>query len=281
MALNEQCQQLEAEYRRGLETLRCVEDEIRVLHCQIMKQSEFSYRMASVLGSYVSKASEDPATLAAMIADPAFEGLMKLAMETIVQVGKRGLTKKSEEDGRFIMSLLGVLSNVARDEGGRRYLLQPRCQDMVDRLVQLLLSPSRQFRDDEFEACSFKDYLKLSAMQILSSLGEDAQGAAQLSTAEDVFAAIRGAVRTDTWNPIRKPALRLLQRLLDCLTEQRAFARATQALGPLDYYRNLQMCADEELKAAAEGVVKSLDEAQARFTSPQQGDTGADLPATL
>ncbi|CAG2062297.1 unnamed protein product [Timema podura] len=164
--LAEQYRTLEREYEADEERLHRLERDVRVLHDQTAKQVEFSYKMSSVLGDYLKEATKDSGTISAMVNDPGLKQFLEMMYRVFFNLNERGMTKNSEEDGRFIQSLVFIILNISQHPQGQELILSEKFTEVLAILLRLLDSdPDKDVKGHGHE-CTFGEHLQTSSVAL-------------------------------------------------------------------------------------------------------------------
>nr|CAD7415415.1 unnamed protein product [Timema poppensis] len=168
--LAEQYRTLERDYEADEEKLHRLERDVRVLHDQTAKQVEFSYKMSSVLGDYLKEATKDAGTINAMVNDPGLKQFLEMMYRVFYNLHERGMTKNSEEDGRFIQSLVFIILNISQLPQGQEFILSEKFTEVLAILRRLLdPEPDKDVKGQGHE-CTFGEHLQVLLVMRLTLL---------------------------------------------------------------------------------------------------------------
>nr|CAD7454772.1 unnamed protein product [Timema tahoe] len=256
--LAEQYRTLEREYEADEERLHRLERDVRVLHDQTAKQVEFSYKMSSVLGDYLKEATKDSGTISAMVNDPGLKQFLEMMYRVFFNLNERGMTKNSEEDGRFIQSLVFIILNISQHPQGQEFILSEKFTEVLAILLRLLDSdPDKDVKGHGHE-CTFGEHLQVILMRIFVNLSKSAEGLQKVLKMPEIPISISRAIKAESWNPIRTPALELLTSLTSNLESEKEVAEIIRQVLPIKNLEDLTMAADADVKRAATAALDNV-----------------------
>nr|CAD7415371.1 unnamed protein product [Timema poppensis] len=226
---------------------------------QLNKQFAFADKMGAVLGEYLMEATKDPALVVVMASDPKLPVFAEEVQNTLRRNNQENMKRRNVEDGRYIVSLVETLANLAKVPQGRDQLKSEDFSKVREELVKFLSVAAV----DEAEK-AFGVAVKLKVLETLTYVCQDAQARTELQGQPELHAGIKMCLEGDDGDNIKTQSLQLLEAISSEIDRQETLVTIATNV-PKDYVKNLAETGEGEVKVAAEAVMNKFAEQGAKL----------------
>ncbi|XP_054271602.1 heat shock factor 2-binding protein-like isoform X2 [Macrosteles quadrilineatus] len=263
---------LQREWDSQQEHLGRVQGEMFRMRSQLKSQSSFCASMGAIMGSLMWKTTRMASVVDVLLSTnrvSEFLCIVSGSLESFMETYTLTLPDVSTSEMQFILSLVGIVANVAATPDGRQFLVtDPNGKELIDQMISALLS----IRDET------GDSLKRVILMSLYNLSINQLGLIVLLDHTSLFGELAKDIQSDSNPELRLLSLRLLQSLTMQIPSTKAFDDMYHAI-PMDKIKELTNTTDADMRLLAKNILQSLERAYTKFgaQTPDSTTSGIDI----
>lgn len=226
---------------------------------QVQQQSQFCASLGAVMGSLIWKASRIPAVVDVLlsgnkVAD--FLAIVNGSLISFMETYETSLPNQCAEESQFILSMCGIVTNIAATPAGRQFLVtNTNGRDLLEqfnRILKVIPEPSG-------------NYLKRLLLMALYNTSINNDGLKFLQQQKDLLSALAREVTKDTvCCEMKLMALRLLQSLTCHIPSATVLTDMMKHI-PLEVIQQVTKCSDPETKNVVQEILNNITSAQHQY----------------
>ncbi|XP_032667112.1 heat shock factor 2-binding protein-like [Odontomachus brunneus] len=254
IALESKCEKLSAEVERLTTEKETAYEEIRHLKDQVLSQSIYCATLGAVLGNLTWRASRFPQTIDAWLSTlqsklEEFLSIVYGTFSAFVNTYKTSLPPTSNVEYKFIIGLLGIVTNLSASPEGREFLITNSSgKEFVLEIIKLI---------PELPPSSGSSPLKRLILMVLYNVSMNKTGL-QYLLASRVGDPLSHCLRDkSSMEETQLLCLRVLQSITYDLTEPKYIQDLTAAI-PIDMIELMVSSKRSNLSNIAKQVIKHL-----------------------
>ncbi|XP_063233938.1 heat shock factor 2-binding protein-like isoform X3 [Bacillus rossius redtenbacheri] len=260
--IKQKYRQLQLEWSSQQEHLGKMQSELYRLRGQIQLQSQFCASLGSVTGNLLWKCSRLPPVIDLLLSGNKlvdFLSLVSGSLQSFLETYGGDLPPTGSDECQFIMSLCGIVTNVAAAAAGRQFLAtSERGRELLGQVVAVLP------RIPVPAGNCFKRLLLMT----LYNVSINQCGLAFLQESPQLLAALSHGLQHDTSPELKVMALRVLQSLSWEVKDSARLQQMEQQL-PLSLIEGLSRGGSVDERSIAQDVLARLEAARATLARPK------------
>nr|CAD7407764.1 unnamed protein product [Timema poppensis] len=257
---------LQTEWDSQQEHMGKMQAELFQLRTQMQQQSQFCASLGAVMGNLLWKSSRLPSVVDLILSGNKvveFLSIMNGSLVSFLETYSTNMPASSADESQFIMSLCGVVTNIAASPAGRQFLAtNEKGKELVAQIVRIL--PGIPMPDGK---C-----LKRLLLMTVYNVSINQCGLSFLQEHKELSEALSHSLRNDTSQELKLMSLRVLQSLTYEM-EDLGVLRDLERILPLPLIEDMTVLGDPETKTVAKDILGNLDRARMRLVPNSSRET--------